>query len=274
MISIITPCLNICADGRLKYFNKMMKSIHNQTWNDLEHLVIDGGSTDGTIDVLKQYQHKKWINRLVSERDSGVYSAINKGITMSKGNYIHIMNTDDFFLDLDYFKKSINILQSEKYDFIHADRIVKSREGRPDYIKEGNEKVAFFRMPFRHQTMIVKRKIFDEVGMFDESYKIAADYKFVLQMLLAKRKGHHITETVLCSLDGGISSDREKCIQEVSHVIYETYGQQNGLTLNDCATIYQRVISPKLYYKILTNIKDKKIVDSLKICYGQSNSQI
>lgn len=272
MISVITSCLNICEDGRLEYFEKMMESIHNQTWTDLEHIVIDGGSTDGTVEVLEQYQQKEWINHLVSEKDSGLYSATNKGIKVSSGEYIHIMNTDDFFLDLDYFRRSMDVLYGDIFDFTHADRIIKSRNGKPDYVKKGDERVSFFRMPFRHQTMIVRREVFDEVGMFDEQYQIAADYKFVLQMVLAERKGHYFPETVLCSLDGGASSNREKCIQEVSRVIYETYGHQNGLMPNDCRAIYQRKISPELHSKILANIRDKMIIDSLEICYQQSSS--
>lgn len=273
MISVITPCLNICKDGRLEYFKKMMESIHHQTWTDLEHLVIDGGSTDGTVEILEQYQRKGWIHYLVSEKDSGLYSAINKGIKASHGEYIHIMNTDDFFLDLDYFRKSMKVLENREYDFIHADKVIKSREGKPDYIKKGDEMVGFFRMPFRHQTMIVNRNIFGEIGLFNEKYQIAADYKFALQILLTGKKGYYIPETVLYSLDGGVSSNREKCIQEVSQVIFDTYGYQNNLTIGDCSAIYQRMITPDLYSKILSNIKDQKILDSLKICYLQSVSQ-
>jgi len=189
MISVITPCLNICRGGRLEYFERMMASIHNQTWADLEHLVIDGGSTDGTLEVLRSHQEKRWINCLVSEPDSGIYSAINKRILASNGDYVQIMNTDDFFLDLDYFRRCIDALQTGEFDFTHADRVVKSRDGKPDYVKKGDERIAFFRMPFRHQTMVVRRGVFDEVGLFDETYKIAADYKFVLQMLMAEKKG-------------------------------------------------------------------------------------
>ncbi len=269
IVSVITPCLDICRDGRLEYFKQMMSSIHNQTWTDLEHLVLDGGSTDGTLEVLKQYKKKGWIDYFVSEYDSGIYSAINKGILASRGNYVQIMNSDDFFLDLSYFKKSINILQGGEFDFVHANRVIKSRKGEADYIKKGNEEVAFFRMPFRHQTMILKKEVFDEIGVFDESYEIAADYKFVLQMLMAGKRGHYFNETALCSLGGGISSNKGKCVQEVGKVIYEVYGYQNGLTLDDCGAIYRRKISSKLHSKILANIKNIKIIDSLEICYQE-----
>lgn len=272
VISVITPCLNVCKDDRFEYFKRMMESIHNQTWADLEHIIIDGGSTDETVELLKKYQEKGWVNHLVSESDDGIYSAMNKGFIASKGGFVQIMNTDDYFLDLDYFRKCMVALRSEEVDFTHADRIIKSRERKMAYTKKGDERVAFFRMPFRHQTMIVRRAVFDEIGLFDESYEIAADYKFVLQTLLAGKKGYYFPETVLCSLGGGASSNREKCVQEVSRALYETYGQDNGLTLDDCMAIYQRKISSSLHSKILANIKDIRILDSLEICYQQSTS--
>jgi glycosyltransferase len=247
----------------------MMNSIHNQTRTDIEHIIIDGDSTDGTVELLRKYQKKGWINHLVSEKDKGIYSAINKGIRISTGKFLQIMNTDDYFLDLDYFRKCVKILQNNKIAFTHADRIIKSRENKPDYIKKGDEKVAFFRMPFRHQTMVVRRQIYDQMGLFDEKYKIASDYKFVLQMLIARKRGHYFSKTVLCSLDGGMSSNRKKCIQEISKILFEVYGKKNNLTLDDCRAIYLRKIDSKLHSKILTNVKDKKILNSLEKCYQQ-----
>ena len=272
MISVITPCLNICQDNRLEYFERMMDSIHNQDWTDIEHIVIDGASTDETPNILEKYQKKGWITHIISEKDEGIYSAINKGLVLSKGEFVQIMNTDDYFLKLDYFNRCMTVLQDRSFDFTHADRIIKSRDGKSDYIKRGNEKSAFFRMPYRHQTMIVRKKLFDELGLFDESYKIAADYKFVLQMLLSGKRGYYFPETVLCSLDGGASSNRERCIQEVSRALYETYGQDNGLTIKDCMAIYQRKISPAIWSKISSNVKDERILDSLELCYKQNIS--
>jgi glycosyltransferase involved in cell wall biosynthesis len=240
-ISVITPCLNIIKDGRLEYFQKMMKSIHLQKGVQIEHIVIDGKSSDGTLEILEEYVKSGWITKLISEKDNGIYSAMNKGLKFAKGDYVQIMNTDDYFTDLNYFKRSVKILRKDKH-----------------------EKVGFFRMPFRHQTMIVKRNVFQETGFFDEKHKIASDYKWVLNLLLIGKKGKHISSNVLCSLDGGASSNREKCIKEVSKVLYDSYGRKYHLTLNDCRQIYERKISKELYAKILTNIKDARILESLK----------
>jgi glycosyltransferase involved in cell wall biosynthesis len=265
LISVITPCFNICKDGRLDYFKKMMDSVHNQSYINIEHIVVDGGSTDGTLSILEEYIRKGWITKLVSEKDKGVYEAMNKGIKLSKGNYINIMNTDDYLLDLNYFEKSISKLR--KYDFVHADRIIKSRNNKKESIKKGNELNAFFRMPFRHQTMIIKKDVFNDVGLFDENYVIASDYKWVVNMLLSNKKGFYFPRLIICSLDGGVSSNRQKCIEEVSKILFESYGMKYNLSLDECQKIYLRKISFSLLTKIIFKVKNWKIKKSLIYCY-------
>lgn len=267
ILSIITPCLNIIKDGREVYFHKMMESVHNQSYKNIEHIVIDGGSNDGTVALLESYKNKGWITKIISEKDTGIYNALNKGIKLAKGSYINIMNTDDYFLDLNFFKKGIEKLEKLSIDFVHADKIIKSKDGKKDAIKKGNKFNSFFRMPFRHQTMIVRKEVFDKVGLFDERYKIASDYKWVMKMILANKKGFRFSQITLCSLDGGISSDRSKCIEEVSIILFETYGNKYKLTLEECKAIYLRKISFKLLFKVLRKVKNWKIKSSLIYCY-------
>ncbi len=274
MISVVTPCLNLYEDNRIDYFEKMMKSIHEQTYSDIEHIVVDGGSTDGTLNLLHDYEKKGWINKLISEDDTGIYNGMNKGIKLARGEYIQIMNTDDYFTDLGYFMDAVNVLQKSVYAFVHADKLVEGKEDGSKHIKAGDESVAYFRMPFRHQTMVVKREVFDDIGLFDETLRIAADYKFVLKMLMAGKKGIHIPKVVLCSRDGGASSDRMKCIEEVARVLYEAYGKDSGLTLSDCTDVYTRKISSELFDKISKNITNEKILSSLEVCYQLSQRGI
>lgn len=263
MISVITPCLNIISGGREDWFEKMMKSIHEQSYKNIEHIIIDGGSTDSTRALVEKYIEKGWVSHFQTQSGEGIYNAINDGLQLANGEYINIMNTDDYFTDEDFFMISVSKINNTKADFTHADRIIESKEDGSTYIKKGNEKTAFFRMPFRHQTMIVRREVFDEIGLFDENYKIASDYKYVLKMLLAGKKGLHIPKTFVYSLDGGVSSDRNLCIKEVSQVIYEVYGKKYGLTLNDCRDIYTKNVPLFLFLKIIAKIKNKIIRNSL-----------
>lgn len=262
MITVVTPCLNIISDGREDFFRKMMDSVHNQSYKDIEHIVVDNGSTDGTEKILEEYQNKGWI-KLIFEDKRGVYPPMNKGVRLSQGKYINIMNTDDYFTDLDYLKKAVEKIEKTGVDFVHADRVIKSREGKIDSIKKGNEKHAFFRMPFRHQTMLVKKEIFNEIGLFDEKYQVCSDYKWIIKMLLVEKKGLYIPNTVVYSLDGGASSNRVKCIEEVTQILFECYGKKYGLSLEDCQKIYLQKFSFKFTTKILLKIKDWRIKKSL-----------
>lgn len=268
MISVVTPCLNIRKDRREEFFHKMMEGVHNQSYQGIEHIVIDGGSEDGTLEVLKEYRRHGWIGTLVSEKDSGVYEAMNKGIALARGRYINIMNTDDYPMDDNFFSESILELERSGCDFSHADRIIQSRSGGIDTVKRGDERVAFFRMPFRHQTMIVRRDVYNSIGLYSEQYTIASDYDFILKMLLAGKVGVHIPKVYIRSLDGGISSNREKCVEEIPNVIYERYGRILSLSREDCKDIYLRKPSFGLLLKILC-IQDRRIRNSLLYGFKQ-----
>ena len=267
MISIITPCKNLISEGRETFFRKMMESLKNQTYQDFEHILIDSNSQDGTADVLHEYVENGLINTYIQERDNNLHEAINKGLKLAKGEYIYVLNTDNYFAGHDFFERSLQAIEKYNASYTHADRIIEKRDGGKPSIKKGDLRVAFFRMPFRWQTMLIKKEIYDEFGPFDESYEIASDYKFMLKMILADKKGYYFPESFIYSLDGGITMDRQKCIDEVSKVLFECYGQKYNLTMQDCENIYKKTISPELYSKILSNVTDEKILNSLKYCY-------
>lgn len=270
MISVITPLKNIICDKREPFFRRMIDTLYTQSCQDFEHIVIDGASTDGTVALLRQYYQEGRINTLISEPDRNINDAMNKGIRLAQGDVIHVMNSDNYFTDPQFFNASLQALRDHNADFTHADRSIETREGKFVGIKRGDERSAFFRMPFRYQTMLIKRNVYDEIGPFDDKYDIAADYKFMMKMLLAGKRGHYIPKVYICSLDGGITSDRDKVVREVTQVLYEGYGQQYGLTESDCQDIYLRRMSPDLYYKINANVPDERIKESLRYCYELS----
>jgi glycosyltransferase involved in cell wall biosynthesis len=273
MISIITPCLNLQKDDRVELFAKMMNSVHNQTYTEIEHIVVDGFSTDKTLSILHQYQEYGWIHNLLSEPDNGIYQALNRGVTCASGEYILIMNTDDYFSDLRYFETAVKILDANNLDYIHADKLILEKNGQIRLRKCGNVRAAFFRMPFRHQTLLVRHDVFSTIPPFEESYRIAADYKFVLSMLQAAYRGFHLPKIVLHSRAGGVSANRQQCIEEVRRVLYESYGQRYNLTHKDCEEIYTQTITPQLMQKIRTCITEPQILDSLELCYQLSTER-
>lgn len=268
-ISIITPCKNIVSQGREEFFRRMMDSLSSQTFKDLEHIVVDGESQDGTDAILDEYVKLGLIDNLIIRGDKNLHEALNRALKYVNGRFIHVMNSDNYFSNPNFFERSLKAIQQMGVDFTHADRTIIKRNGSKPSIKRGDERTAFFRMPFRWQTMLMKREIYDEFSPFDEKFEIASDYKFMMQMLLAGKRGYYFPEVFIHSLDGGITADRQKCIDEVSQVIFEVYGERYGLTPNECRSIYLRKITPELYIKILSNVTDKRIVDSLTYCYKE-----
>lgn len=267
MISIITPCKNLVSEGREAFFRKMMESLKNQTYQDFEHILIDSDSQDGTDQIIQEYVRSGLIDVYIKEKDNNLHEAINKGLKIAKGEYIYVLNTDNYFATNNFFERSIKAIEEHGVDYTHADRIIIKRDGSEFSVKKGNLRVAFFRMPFRWQTMLIKKKVYDEFAPFDEKYEIASDYKFMLQMILADKKGYYFPESLIYSLDGGITMDRQKCINEVTEVLYDCYGKKYSLSLQDCEDIYKKTISPELFSKILSNVKDEIILNSLKYCY-------
>jgi glycosyltransferase involved in cell wall biosynthesis len=254
------------SEGREVFFRKMMETLREQTERDFEHIVVDGGSRDGSLEILEAYQKSGHIDVLLSKEDENLHVALNQGLQIAKGEIIHVMNTDNYFASNTFFERSLKAINQYGVDYTHADRFIVRRDGGPTTVKKGDERIAFFRMPFRWQTMLIKRNIYDELGPFDESYKIAADYKFMMQMVLSGKRGHYFNESFIYSLDGGITTDRKTCIEEVSRAIYEVYGQACGFSLEECREIYLKQFSPELLSKIYSNISNETIRASLE--YG------
>ena len=96
VVTIITITYNLIKDGREAYFRECVESVHNQCYGNFEHIIIDGASDDGTIDLLNEYAQKGWI-KYYSEPDNGIYNAMNKGIEKANGKYIVFLNSDDYF---------------------------------------------------------------------------------------------------------------------------------------------------------------------------------
>lgn len=185
-ISIITATYN-----SIKHISWALESIINQNYKNLEWIVIDGGSTDGTIEFL---QRSKCISRLISEPDQGIYWALNKGIRVATGDIIGFLHSDDFFASPDTLQKIADAFQNLFSDgsfgkvtavygdlvFVKPDninritRFWKSKAFRPEMLNQGW-------MP-PHPTVFMKREVLEKHGLFNENLRCSADYDYILRI--------------------------------------------------------------------------------------------
>jgi glycosyltransferase len=162
-----------------------MASVLGQDHSELEHLIVDGGSRDGTLPKVEQYRDFRV--RVISEPDKGIYDALNKGISMATGEVIGFVHSDDFLAGSDCLSNMAQLFQSEKIDGIYGDlhyvdpleteRVIrnwKSRPFRPSLLNRGW-------MP-AHPTLFLKKEVYDKHGTFNLEFKIAADYDMMLRI--------------------------------------------------------------------------------------------
>ena len=180
-VSIITVVLN-----GVETIEHTIKSVLNQEYRDIEYIVIDGGSTDGTREILAKYQGK--ISRCTSEPDSGIYEAMNKGIKSSTGEAIAILNSDDIYADRTIVGQMVEFIQKNSLDaaygdLIYVDRNDISRIRR--YWRPGPYVNHAFRYGWviPHPTFFCRREIFDRFGYFNEQLRIAADFDLMLRFI-------------------------------------------------------------------------------------------
>jgi len=201
LISIITVVFN----GE-KYLEETILSVINQTYPNVEYIIIDGGSTDGTLDIIKKYEHA--IDYWVSEPDKGIYDAMNKGIKVAKGNWIYFLGADDILYDV-LHKVADNLDVSKKA--IYGDVYM------PKKHKIYNGKFTKFKMMFHnicHQAIVYNKEVFKK-NQFDLKYKLLADYAFNLSHY--DEKSFHYIPILIAfynDLDGSSSNGKDEVFQK------------------------------------------------------------
>jgi len=175
LVTIVTVVLN-----NKEGLEKTIKSVINQTYPNVEHIVIDGGSTDGTLDIIKKYEN--CIDYWVSEKDKGIYDAMNKGIDVASGKWINFMNAGDKFHN-DSVLMKINL--SDSYDLIYGKVILISNDAYNGKVigRKVKKDDFFFKMPICHQAIFHKKDAFEKIGKYNTSYKISADHEWILRLL-------------------------------------------------------------------------------------------
>ena len=180
-VSIITVCYNSAAT-----IEDTIESVLGQTYDAIEYIVIDGASSDDTLQIMDRYKND--ISVLVSEKDRGMYDAINKGIAISTGDIIGILNADDFYIDNSVISEVVQQMQQKKVDSLYSDLYYVAAEDTNKVVrnwvsgKYNRQKFLYGWMP-PHPTFFVKRTAYEKYGNFNLDLKSAADYELMLRFL-------------------------------------------------------------------------------------------
>jgi glycosyltransferase involved in cell wall biosynthesis len=203
LISVITSCLN--AE---KTIRRTIESVIDQTYKNIEFIIIDGISTDKTLKIINEYNVQ--ISHIISEKDNGISDAFNKGIKISNGEYIQILNADDY-LPKDKIEKSINLLiKNPDFAYCYGDIILIDKNQKPLFEIAGDKsyknKIRFSMPSLNHPTVIAKKSMFEKYGIFDTQWKYAMDYDWLLRLHKNMEVGVYSQEIKVYMQEGGESS--------------------------------------------------------------------
>ena len=204
--SIITATFNSRAS-----VERTLRSVLSQQGVELEYLLIDGASTDGTVDLIKKFAAEDGRVRWLSEPDRGISDAFNKGIKLATGNIVGILNADDTYTEGALEKVARVFAQNPDCAIVHGDMLRLNAAGAPLFRLTPEADIGravWQRMPIYHPTTFVARTLYDEVGLFDAGLKTAMDYDLIMRMVRGACRFCHIPEILAEMPYGGVSERR------------------------------------------------------------------
>lgn len=248
-MSIITVCYN-----SEKYINSAIESLLAQTYKDIEYIIIDGGSKDNTVNLIKQFEPAfngklKWS----SEKDNGLYDAMNKGIQKATGEVIGLINSDDLFCDDFAIEKVMNVFKrNNKLDSVYADLFYVSQNDTDKIVRRwitGSQK------PFKngwhpaHPTFYIKRKVYENFGYFNLDFKLAADFEIMLRFLEKYQiSAYYLAEPIVKMRLGGETNKSLKNIYNQNIECVKAF-RLNQIYVNKFLYPFYRTIPKLLQFK-------------------------
>jgi len=244
LISIVTVVYN----GE-QFLEKTIQSVINQSYENIEYIIIDGGSTDGTVDTIKKYEKK--IDYWVSEKDGGIYDAMNKGIMAAHGEWVSFMNGGDEFFNRQTIDNVFSAID-ESAGLIYGDTEIHYktfvRARKADGLKRIKE-----RMPFGHQSMFVKTSVHKN-NLYNTNYTICADYDFVCTLYQKNICFERVNLLISsCSTDGVSDIQSMERTQQSAEIAYKHFPDvsikfyhQKNIVRNYIKFFFKRVLPSKI----------------------------
>jgi glycosyltransferase involved in cell wall biosynthesis len=255
-VSIVTTTYNSGLTVR-----DTLESVKAQDYPNIEHIVVDGRSTDNTIDIIREFPH---VAQYLSEEDQGLYDAINKGIRMSTGDIVGILNSDDFFPEPDVLSAIMKAFEKENVDAVYGDIAFVKPENLRKIVRFYSSKKFHPRKFARgympaHPSFYAKRDCFEKLGFYQLDYKIAADFELLMRFFLNKNiKTYYLHKVIVYMRTGGVSNknflSRYILNKEIIKACRENGVKTNMLFVslkyfNKIFEYIQPVLTKRLFYK-------------------------
>ena len=203
--------ITVVKNGALS-IEKTLLSVNGQTYSNIEHLVIVGNSTDGTLDVVRRFNSKKSLH-IFSDSGLGIYQAINCGLQKARNEIIFLLHSDDVFAHENVISAAMAIFEFQSVDFAYGgvsfvtDRSKVVRYWWPGEILDND---VFWGYMFPHTSLFCRKEVFEKIGNYDESFKIAGDYDFILRLINSDLHGVLINDCLVEMAIGGASNNSIK----------------------------------------------------------------
>ena len=230
-VTIITSCYN-----REQTIRGCIESVLSQDYPDIEYIVVDGASKDNSLSIINEYKDK--ISKIISEPDHGMYEAINKGIRVATGDVIGLVHSDDFLFSNQTVSHIVQRFEETHADFLYGDGLFVNPENTDKVVRNwiGGTyrlwKVRHGWLPL-HPTCYIRREVMERKGLYNESYKIAADSDFLFRYLLGGELSvTYLKEYIVRMRMGGLStdSDRRKQMWKEDIRMYQSHGVNPTIT--------------------------------------------
>lgn len=215
LVSIVTVVFN-----NARHVGRAMESVFAQSYPNIEYIVIDGGSSDGTVDIIRQHSNK--LSYWHSKPDKGIGDAFNMGVAVSRGTYVGLVNSDDW-MEPEQIATAVTELERSGASFVYGDLMMHHLDGEPAYRVSADSDYGAsidHRMPLvNHPTCVARRTLYEDVGLFDLNWRIAMDYDWLLRIHLVGSKGVYVPE--ICghmTLDGASDAIWWRGLKEVRQI--------------------------------------------------------
>lgn len=222
LITVITPTDNLLQNNNADAFNLLVQLLDMQTYPNIEHIIIDNGSTDGTIEFLKDYKNQGYLT-FFSERDTGKFNAYNKGIMHAKGKYITFLSCDDFIHDVTSIYDIVNLMEANNADFTFAPAYCRHPEGFVFLFAPAMHS-AFQVMPCARQAMFFKKTMLDRENYFDERFKLLADFDLIIRIIMkGYTPAYFDTTYVTYKLGEKVAQNEDRAEKEIKAIYNKNY---------------------------------------------------